>query len=55
MILFKNICKYFLLFTLSIGCKKNLDLNPLDKISDASFWKRPADFQLAANDFTRFQ
>jgi len=33
------------------GCKKSLDLEPLDQPSDASFWKKPADFKLAANDF----
>lgn len=32
------------------GCKK-LDLTPKDQVSDASFWKKPSDFQLAANDF----
>lgn len=49
---FKNlyIC-IFILAVVSIGCKKDLDLNPLDRISDASFWKKPGDFQLAANDF----
>ena len=33
------------------GCKKDLNLSPKDKLSDASFWKTPADFRLAANDF----
>lgn len=32
------------------GCKKGLDLVPLDTISDATFWKTPADFKLAANN-----
>ena len=42
----------FLLFVLvAAGCKKDLNLTPKDKLSDASFWKTPADFQLAANDF----
>ena len=31
------------------GCTKDLDLSPLDTISDASFWKTPDDFQKAAN------
>ncbi len=48
----KNIYIYFLLASLiNIGCKKKLDLNPLDKISDASYWKTSNDFQLFANDF----
>jgi starch-binding outer membrane protein, SusD/RagB family len=33
------------------GCNKKLDLIPKDQLSDASFWKQPQDFQLAANDF----
>ena len=33
------------------GCKKALDLEPLDAISDGSFWKTPNDFKLAANNF----
>jgi hypothetical protein len=43
----------FLLLIILIGisgCKK-LDLAPKDQVSDASFWKKPTDFQLAANDF----
>ena len=51
MIRFKNIYIYLLLIAISTGCKKNLDLNPLDKISDASFWKTSNDFKLFANDF----
>jgi len=52
MIRFKNIYKYFLLASIiSMGCKKKLDLNPLDKISDASYWKTSSDFQLFDNDF----
>lgn len=45
-----NKYKYFLLFLVLAGCKK-LDLTPKDQVSDASFWKKPEDFQLAANDF----
>ena len=33
------------------SCQKKLDLVPTDQISDASFWKKPSDFTLAANDF----
>jgi len=52
MIRFRNIYKYFLIVSIvSMGCKKDLDLNPLDKISDASYWKTSNDFQLFANDF----
>jgi hypothetical protein len=52
MIRSKNIYKYFLLAAMiSMGCKKKLDLNPLDKISDASYWKTSNDFKLFANDF----
>lgn len=39
-----------LLLFIMAGCKK-LDLTPKDQVSDASFWKKPTDFQLAANDF----
>lgn len=44
-------CKYFFLILVMAGCKKTLDLTPQDQISDASFWKTPGHFQLAANDF----
>src|SRR5687768_11684448 len=43
--------KYLLIALIFAGCKKSLDLVPQDQISDVSFWKTPADFQLAANDF----
>jgi hypothetical protein len=43
--------KFLLLAFVFAGCKKSLDLAPQDQISDVSFWKEPADFQLAANDF----
>ncbi|KIC94051.1 RagB/SusD family nutrient uptake outer membrane protein [Flavihumibacter solisilvae] len=39
-----------LFILLAPGCKK-LDLTPKDQVSDPSFWKKPSDFQLAANDF----
>jgi hypothetical protein len=51
MIRLKNISIIFLLLAVFTGCKKNLDLKPLDKISDASYWKTPNDFKLFANDF----
>lgn len=53
MIRFKNIYIYLLLalVSISMGCKKDLDLSPLDKISDASYWKSSNDFRLFANDF----
>jgi starch-binding outer membrane protein, SusD/RagB family len=35
---------------LTLGCK-GLDLGPKDQVSDASFWKSPDQFKLAANDF----
>lgn len=45
---------YFKTFIISIlllaGCKKGLDLIPKDAISDATFWKTPTDFKLAANN-----
>jgi len=45
---------YFKTFIISLfllaGCKKGLDLIPKDAISDATFWKTPADFRLAANN-----
>lgn len=48
----KNIYKYLLVvLVITGGCKKKLELSPLDKISDASYWKSSSDFQLFANDF----
>src|SRR5882762_10319359 len=38
------------LLMLALGCKA-LDLGPKDQVSDASFWKTPDQFRLAANDF----
>ena len=35
---------------LTVACK-DLDLGPKDQISDASFWRSPDQFRLAANDF----
>jgi len=51
MIRILNKYKYIFLILLLAGCKKTLDLTPEDQISDASFWKTPAHFELAANDF----
>ena len=39
-----------LLLVLTAACNP-LDLDPKDQISDASFWKTPEQFKLAANDF----
>ncbi|GAB3753443.1 RagB/SusD family nutrient uptake outer membrane protein [Spirosoma pomorum] len=33
------------------GCNKVLELDPLDRLSDASYWKTPNDFMLAANQY----
>jgi hypothetical protein len=33
------------------GCNKMLDMKPINEISDASFWKTPDQFKLAANEF----
>lgn len=41
--------------SIQYGCNKNLDLEPLDRISDASFWLSPNDFMLAANKFYLYQ
>lgn len=41
--------QYCLLILVLAGCKK-LDLAPKDTLSDASFWNKPEDFRLAAND-----
>jgi len=38
------------LLMLALGCK-DLNLGPKDQGSDASFWKNPDQFRLAANDF----
>jgi hypothetical protein len=34
-----------------LGCKDALDLQPLDRVSDVSFWKESTEFKLAANKF----
>jgi len=40
---------------LHTGCNKSLNLDPLDQLSDASYWKSPNDFMLAANKFYTYQ
>ncbi len=45
-----SIYPVLIFFVILSGCKK-LDLTPKDQVSDASFWKKPSDFQLAVNDF----
>lgn len=47
----KRIINYLLLIVVLGACQKKLDLTPKDEISDASFWKKPSDFVLAANNF----
>jgi len=34
-----------------IGCKKQLNLSPLDQLSDVTYWKTPNDFKLFANQY----
>jgi hypothetical protein len=36
-----------MLFILAVSCDDNLDLNPRDKISTPTFWKKKADFEQA--------
>jgi starch-binding outer membrane protein, SusD/RagB family len=47
-------CNYiksiFVVILVLAGCSKDLDLSPKDTISDATFWKTPADYQVAANN-----
>jgi hypothetical protein len=33
------------------GCNDALDLEPLDRVSDATYWKESVEFKLAANNF----
>jgi hypothetical protein len=37
------------------SCKKALNLSPEDQLSDASYWKTPNDFKLAANSFYSYE
>jgi len=36
------------------GCNKALDLKPLDQVSNATYWKTPTDYKLAANAFYNY-
>ena len=36
------------------SCNKIVDLKPINEISDASFWKSPDQFKLAANEFYNY-
>jgi starch-binding outer membrane protein, SusD/RagB family len=36
------------------SCNKIVDLDPINEISDASFWKSPDQFKLAANEFYNY-
>jgi len=53
----KKIIQKYLVFPAVIlvafqtGCNKMVDLDPINEISDASFWKNPDQFKLAANEF----
>jgi starch-binding outer membrane protein, SusD/RagB family len=37
-----------------MSCKDALDLQPLSSISDATYWKQPLEFKLAANKFYNY-
>ncbi|GBF21823.1 susD family protein [Arenibacter sp. NBRC 103722] len=41
----------FAVLAFIISCDKELNLYPLDQVSDGSFWKAPSDFEKAANAF----
>jgi len=42
------------LAVIGAGCNKALDLKPLDQVSNATYWKQPNDFKLAANVFYNY-
>jgi len=44
----------YILATAGSGCNKALDLKPLDQVSNATYWKQPNDFKLAANVFYNY-
>lgn len=48
LILFTVLC---LCIPILPGCKKSLNLEPLDRISDNRYWLQPSEFKLAANKF----
>jgi starch-binding outer membrane protein, SusD/RagB family len=52
----KTFLKYSIIITavfavIFTGCKKQLDLKPLDQVSDLEYWSQANDFKLAANNF----
>ena len=56
----KIISKYGVIAAVSLsmaatgGCKKALDLKPLDQASNATYWQQPNDFKLADNAFYNY-
>ncbi|QDK81036.1 RagB/SusD family nutrient uptake outer membrane protein [Spirosoma sp. KCTC 42546] len=55
---FRKLYLLLLAGTLTItqnGCNKVLDLDPLDQLSDASYWQTANDFMLAANQFYTYE
>ena len=48
--IFKYIAMVMVAAITSSGCKKALDLKPLDRVSDVSFWTNASDYKLAANN-----
>jgi hypothetical protein len=42
------------LAVMGAGCNKALNLKPLDQVSNATYWKQPGDFKLAANAFYNY-
>jgi len=55
----KIISKYGVMAAVSLsmigtGCNKALDLKPLDQVTNATYWKQPNDFKLAANTFYNY-
>jgi starch-binding outer membrane protein, SusD/RagB family len=47
----KTIVAASFLAIVSSGCKRALDLQPLDSVSNNTYWAQPTDFKLAANNF----
>lgn len=41
----------YMLTIVFAGCKRSLELEPQDRVSDASFWKSTSEYKLAANGF----
>jgi starch-binding outer membrane protein, SusD/RagB family len=55
--LFKNkiiVGLSLILLMAPMSCKDALDLEPLSSISDATYWKQPLEFKLAANKFYNY-